>query len=694
MPEDTKDRSSPLLLSVVSAAVTAANRGYTCIPIKAQSKSPAVVGWTKLKFETSEEVKEQFTQWYEEGHTNVGVLLGERSSNLVDVDLDHPTTHRLKGHFLPPTDMVTGRPGNAASHYWYKCKPDTTPTTRRHKMPDGEVSVELRSSGGQTVIPPSIHPSGEAYRWEFKDWGYPGEVDGHYLTTQVALLALGTVLIDAWPTQGGRHEAYLALAGGMLRNSDGSVHPFWERNLPVLISALADATHDDDGADNRVKEVMDSTLRRIRTGDTVQGFGKLSEILGDDTVRQARALAREVEPAAGDDSSTAATVKVIDSKPLALDVVSADQVTMRRVRYLWHGRIPLGAVTVAPGEEGIGKSTVLGALVVSDLTNGELPGEFYGQPQDVVIVAPEDGLADVLVPRLCAAGADLQRVHIVRSVTVEDQTVPVELPRDLKVIHGLVSKVSAGLVLIDSLVTTFAAEVNTTKYKDTASVLRRLGEWAEEAGVAVLAPWHLNKREGTNTAARMMDSRAFRTAVRSVLLMVEDPEAPPGVTGGILALDKANAGTLNVPGLRYVIESAQVEVSDDEAEGGTAVTEVGRARWTGEVDGTTARDTARSALEPAVKREGPTAAQWLTAYLAEHGETARAEVLKAAEAGPGQYSASAIKNAASALGVVSREVKGYKDGRPYRAAFWRLKDDATASASTTGGQDEGGKDQR
>ena len=74
------------------------------------------------------------------------------------------------------------------------------------------------------MIPPSIHPSGESYRWEGTPWGGedgPAVVNGRVLATQVALLALGTVLLDGWPKQGSRHEAYLALAGGLLRQGDG-----------------------------------------------------------------------------------------------------------------------------------------------------------------------------------------------------------------------------------------------------------------------------------------------------------------------------------------------------------------------------------------------------------------------------------------------------------------------------------------
>ena len=300
MPPDSQHS---VIQSAVSNAVETYEAGWTPIPIKAKAKMPATSGWTRLSYETSDEVREKFTQWGEEGFTNVGVLLGEASGGLIDVDLDHPKTNRLKRYFLPPTPMVTGRPGRPSSHWWYIAEQGTLPGNRRHKMPDGGMAVELRSKGSQTLLPPSTHPSGEQYTWDGPMdsplAGRPARVDGKVLTVQVALLGLGTVLIDSWPSEGSRHEAYLALAGGMLRNVDGGVHPFRERNLPVLISALADATNDDDGADARVAEVMATTLKRIKSGELVQGFGKLGEILGVDAVKQARVLLREVESAAG-----------------------------------------------------------------------------------------------------------------------------------------------------------------------------------------------------------------------------------------------------------------------------------------------------------------------------------------------------------------------------------------------------------
>ena len=292
-----------------STALTAWRRGWVPIPIRDGDKRPHGSAWGDQRFEDETSLIEQFTEWSSTGASGVGLLLGEPSGGLVDVDLDHPKAIRLRDHFLPPTAMETGRPSRPHSHRWYIAtefhdgKQDRLPATRRYKMADGEVSVELRSTGSQTVIPPSIHPDREPYRWEGEPFGGedgPTVVNGQVLATQVALLGLSAVLLDVWPRQGSRHDAYLALAGGLLRHGEG-VHPFWERNLPVLIRALAEVSGDEDGGETRVHEVMTTTLKRLRSEGEAVGFPRLAQIVGDEAVQAIRRMAREVESLASDE---------------------------------------------------------------------------------------------------------------------------------------------------------------------------------------------------------------------------------------------------------------------------------------------------------------------------------------------------------------------------------------------------------
>ena len=303
--------------AVVEAALDAYRRGLTPLPITRHSKSPTMAGWTKLRWpdpatdtgEGEDAVRAAFEEYTAGGSTNLGVLLGEASGDLIDVDLDHPAAMRLKSYLLPYTAAVHGRETSRKSHYWYRAKPGTLPATRRLRIPDKSgrgsgVSVEIRSNGAQTIVPPSIHPAtAETYEWEGEPWGGdegPAVVDGTELLAQVILLGLCSVLLDAWPGPGQRHDAYVALAGGLLRYGDSqTVHPFWERNAGLVIRTLALATHDEDGAEQREREAIYTTKRRLREGGEATGFTRLAEYIGEESVQIVERLVRDAEAVAG-----------------------------------------------------------------------------------------------------------------------------------------------------------------------------------------------------------------------------------------------------------------------------------------------------------------------------------------------------------------------------------------------------------
>ena len=79
------------------------------MPLRVGSKSPARRDWTKLRLEP-----EVFPD-----PGNIGIILGEPSGWLVDVDLDCDEAIELADQYLPPTAAITGRPSSPKSHRWY-----------------------------------------------------------------------------------------------------------------------------------------------------------------------------------------------------------------------------------------------------------------------------------------------------------------------------------------------------------------------------------------------------------------------------------------------------------------------------------------------------------------------------------------------------------------------------------------------
>jgi hypothetical protein len=133
-------------------------RGWRVIRIPYRSKAPVIDGWQNLRI-TEAELPSYFP-----GRTNIGVLLGEPSGWLIDVDLDHALALELAATMLPCTGAIFGRAGKPRSHWLYYS--ESLVATRKWQLPDRKMVVELRSTGGQTVFPGSVHPSGEPIEWD------------------------------------------------------------------------------------------------------------------------------------------------------------------------------------------------------------------------------------------------------------------------------------------------------------------------------------------------------------------------------------------------------------------------------------------------------------------------------------------------------------------------------------------------
>ena len=144
---------------------------------------------------------------------------------------------------------------------------------------------------------------------------------------------------------------------------------------------------------------------------------------------------------------------------------------LRPVRWLWDDRLALGSLALLGGREGIGKSTVAYWLAAG-ITRGELPGESFGKPRAVIVAATEDSWEHTIVPRLIAAGADLDLVYRVDVITSEDTDASLSLPLDNRRLEQAVAEVGAALILLDPLMSRLADNLDT--HKD-AEVRRALG---------------------------------------------------------------------------------------------------------------------------------------------------------------------------------------------------------------------------
>jgi hypothetical protein len=169
--------------------------------------------------------------WAERPHSNVGLALGP-VSGVVRIDVEGESGERLlrelSGGDLPRAwEMTTGK----GRGLLYRIPPGVVLRTTAEPIKSGE-ELRLQALGAQTVLPPSVHPSGRRYAWTPGDSPFEfshGTLMPAWLVAQMRAdvkrrkpTTAGTAAPlfdgpDVAIPEGGRHSHLLSLAGAMRR---------------------------------------------------------------------------------------------------------------------------------------------------------------------------------------------------------------------------------------------------------------------------------------------------------------------------------------------------------------------------------------------------------------------------------------------------------------------------------------------
>ena len=143
----------------------------------------------------------------------------------------------------------------------------------------------------------------------------------------------------------------------------------------------------------------------------------------------------------------------------------------------------------------------------------------------MVMSSAEDPLPQVVVPRLHAADAVLDRIKFV-AINRDGFQMPPLLPADLATVRERMEQVQARLLVFDPLMAHLGAQVNSWKDQEIRAALSPLQRLAEETGAAVVVVAHLNKGQSSDPLQRLGGSIGLPAAARSVLLLARDPDDP------------------------------------------------------------------------------------------------------------------------------------------------------------------------
>jgi len=210
--------------------------------------------------------------------------------------------------------------------------------------------------------------------------------------------------------------------------------------------------------------------------------------------------------------------------------IRAAGIVDRQVNWVIPDLVPVGMVSALIGEEGIGKG-LFSCYLIAQVTTGP-------SPQEVLLISGEDDWAGMLRPRLKAAGADLNRVHL---FTLQGGPGVPHIPEELEELRSLVRMLRVKFVVIDPWLSVVSPKKKVRDTQDARQVFDELALFVKEELIACLLVGHTNRSESVSSRNRYGGSIAIRQVARICLMAVPDPAGPDGV---IIGVDKSNISSL------------------------------------------------------------------------------------------------------------------------------------------------------
>lgn len=208
----TVDTSAPAPMDKENTSILKAAREYlvqgcSVVPIKKGEKYPSIK-WDEYKDRLPSD--SELCGWFENTDNQIGMVTGCVSGGRFILDFDGPRWDEALEDFLERfpefLDTIWVETGSGKCHLHAVCPEMPRELTKKVKIfkeaevetsPSGEklileqaTKVELRANDHQSVVPPSLHPSGGYYRF----------VDEHIPPIQITLERLNEI-ID-WITEG------------------------------------------------------------------------------------------------------------------------------------------------------------------------------------------------------------------------------------------------------------------------------------------------------------------------------------------------------------------------------------------------------------------------------------------------------------------------------------------------------------
>ena len=195
-------------------------------------------------------------------------------------------------------------------------------------------------------------------------------------------------------------------------------------------------------------------------------------------------------------------------------LTSAHLIEPEPINWIWDGFLAKGMLHIISGKPGSGKTTIALDLAARISSGSNFPDGKSSIAGNILIWSGEDSIQHVLVPRLIAAGADLERIKFIDSRKKNGENLPFDPAHDMELLRNEASNLGEiSLIIIDSLASVITKDSH--KNAETRRDLQPTVDLAKELNCAVVGIMHFAKgTAGKDPLERILGSVAFGAVAR------------------------------------------------------------------------------------------------------------------------------------------------------------------------------------
>ncbi|MEO2035808.1 MAG: bifunctional DNA primase/polymerase [Planctomycetaceae bacterium] len=512
--------------SKYEAAVEYAEHSMRVFPCN-DGKKPLIKSWPTLATTDPDQIREWWAKW---PSANVGIATGQASNLLVlDIDIKGGSNGFAELEAFvgcPVEDMEAPRystpSGGQQLWFAYPAGDDSGICTKAHI---GGLSIDTRANGGYACVPPS-HTANGSYDWIVE----PEEFDslpscpadlldllrepGRQKTASASGPSISAVADAEGHTlenhpgtgEGLRNGLLVVLVGKWLTCHPGAE---WETLEPLVV------------AWNERCQPPKSEALALKPAYHIWCKEQNAPKLKLDNLCTPKAPSTDGP----------ATLKVAAKPSGVLQLVTrqASTIEPEAVEWLWADHLQLGAVNIIAGPEGKGKS-LLSSDVAARVSTGRSWPDGTPCPQGrVLYCSAEEDAASTVVPRLIAAGANLELIDVVYGLGNPDESpddaLAIDLQQHLPYVYTKLKESGDYKLCVWD---TFQSVSLQTEHKSNTgqkAVAQPMAQISRELNLAMLCVEH-HARSGFqrgNPDNAILGAGLVRTA-RAIWHVVEDPD--------------------------------------------------------------------------------------------------------------------------------------------------------------------------